>query len=119
MAKMVVVGAGLAGLAATAYFLFGPKGKKHQKQVKAWAIKMKGDVVEKLEKARDISEPAYHEIVDSVAATYEKGKKASQKEIKALARDLKAHWKTIGRLARATKRDVAKSARKAVKKASR
>lgn len=119
MAKIVVVGASLAGLAATAYFLFGPKGKKHQKQVKAWAIKMKGDVVEKLEKARDISEPVYHEIIDSVATTYEKGKKASQKEIKALARDLKAHWKTIGSLARATKRDVAKSARKVVKRASR
>lgn len=117
--KLAVIGASLAGLAATAYFFFGPKGKKHQKQAKAWAIKMKGDVVEKLENARNISEPVYREIVDSVAATYEKSKKASQKEIKSLARDLKAHWKTIGRLARATKQDVAKSAKKAAKKARR
>ena len=30
--KLAVIGASLAGLAATAYFFFGPKGKKHQKQ---------------------------------------------------------------------------------------
>ncbi len=117
--KLAVIGASLAGLAATAYFFFGPKGKKHQKQAKAWAIKMKGDVVEKLENARDISEPVYHQIIDSVSATYVKGKKASQKEIKSLAQDLKAHWKTIGRLARVTKQDVVKSARKVAKKARR
>lgn len=102
--KVAVLGASLAGLAATAYFFFGPKGKKNQKHAKAWAIKMKGDVVEKLEKARDITEPVYHEIIDSVAAQYEKGMKAGQKEIKELARDLKKHWKTISVLARTARK---------------
>jgi len=115
--KLAVLGASIAGLAAAAYFFFGPKGKKHQKHAKAWAIKMKGDVVEKLETARDISEPIYHEIIDSVAAEYEKGKKAGQKEIRALAQDLKKHWKTISNSAPAVKRDVVKSARKVAKKA--
>ncbi|MEK9153411.1 MAG: hypothetical protein AAB723_02320 [Patescibacteria group bacterium] len=62
-AEMIALGAGLAGLAglaATAYFFLGPKGKQHQKHTKAWAIKMKGDVIEKLETAREISEPVYH-----------------------------------------------------------
>ncbi len=103
-AKMVVLGASLAALAAGAYFFFGPKGKKHQKQAKAWAIKMKGDVVEKLEMARDISEPVYQEIIDSVAAEYEKGKKAGHEEIEELAKDLKKHWKTISQAARVAKK---------------
>ncbi|MCJ7786711.1 hypothetical protein MUP06_00645 [Patescibacteria group bacterium] len=117
--KLAVLGASIAGLAATAYFFFGPKGKKHQRHAKAWAIKMKGDVVEKLETARDISEPVYHEIIDSVAVEYEKGKKASRKEIKALAQDLKKHWKTISNSARAVKRDVVKGAGRVAKKAGR
>lgn len=95
--KWAVLGASIAGVAASAYFFLGPKGKKHQQHAKAWVIKMKGDVVEKLEMARDISEPTYHQIIDSVAAEYEKGKKASQGEIRALATDLKKHWKALSK----------------------
>jgi hypothetical protein len=114
--KLAVIGASLAGLAATAYFFFGPKGKKHQQQAKAWAIKMKGEVVEKLEKAREITEPIYREIIDAVASGYKKGKKASQPEINALAEDLKKHWRSMSKLAIAAKQEAAK---KVVEKASR
>lgn len=115
--KMVVIGASIAGLAAASYFFLGPKGKKHQKNVKAWAIKMRGDVVEKLEMAGDVSEDVYREIIDSVAAEYEKGKKAGREEINAMAEDLKKHWKTISRSAQTVKRDVVKEAAKVAKKA--
>jgi len=118
-AEIAVIGASIAGLAATAYFFLGPKGKKHQKHAKAWVIKMKGDVIEKLETAREISEPVYHEIIDSVAAQYEKEMKAGREEISELARDLRKHWKTISNTARTAKRDAAKGAGKAVKKAKR
>jgi hypothetical protein len=110
--KMAVVGAGIAGLAATAYFFFGPKGKQHQKHAKAWAIKMKGDVVEKLENAREVSEPVYRGIIDSVAAEYEKGAKASHEEISELAQDLKKHWKTISNSTRTVKKSVKRVAKK-------
>ena len=70
--KLVAVGASVAAAAATAYFFFGPKGDEHQKHAKAWVIKMKGEIVEKLEKAKEISEPVYHQIIDSVAAEYTK-----------------------------------------------
>ena len=117
--EIAVIGASLAGLAAAAYFFLGPKGKKHQKHAKAWAIKMKGDVVEKLETAREISEPAYHRIIDSVATKYEKGMKASHEEISELAQDLKKHWKTISNTGRTTKRKTVTSVGKATKKATR
>src|SRR3989344_8054467 len=106
--KLTVIGASLASLAATAYFFLGPKGKKHQKHAKAWAIKMKGDVVEKLEKVREITEPVYHEIIDSVSADYAKGMKAGKLEIEEVAKDLKKHWKTISSVAKAAKREVVK-----------
>ncbi|MDO8240474.1 MAG: hypothetical protein Q7T51_00610 [Candidatus Moranbacteria bacterium] len=123
VATLAVIGASLAGLAATAYFFFGKNGKKHQKQAKAWAIKMKGEVVEKLEMAREITEPVYNEIIDTVSKEYKKGKKASQPEIEELAKDLKKHWKSMSKLAIAAKQAavtdaarVAKVAKKVVHK---
>ena len=113
--KYAVIGASLAGLAATAYFFFGPKGKKHRAHAKAWAIKMKGDVVEKLEAAREITEPVYREIIDTVAKEYKKGKKASQPEIESLAQDLKKHWKSMSALAISARKEAAKSATRAAK----
>lgn len=117
--KYAVIGASLAGLAATAYFFFGPKGKKHRQHAKAWAIKMKGEVVEKLENAREITEPVYREIIDTVAKEYKKGKKAGQSEIESLATDLKKHWKSMSALATAAKLDVAKNATHVAKKVAK
>ena len=110
--KLFKIAVGLAGLAATAYFLMESKGKKEQTQVKSWAIKMKGDIIEKLESARNISEPVYHEIIDAVAAKYEKELKSSPKEIRELAQDLKKHWKTISGSVLAAKSDIANTAKK-------
>ena len=96
---VVALGASLAGLAASTYFLLSEEGKKSQKQAKAWAIKMKGDVIEKLENAREVSEPVYHQIIDTVAAKHEKLKKNGPKEVKELAKDLKKHWSFLSDLA--------------------
>lgn len=115
-AKLSNVGIGLAGLAATAYFFLGPKGKKNQSNVKSWVIKMKGDVVEKLEQARDITEPVYQEIIDTVAARHKKVMKNNETEITELAQDLKKHWKAISAAAKTTKNDVVSDSKKIVKK---
>jgi len=117
--KLAAVGASVAALAATAYFFFGPKGKKHRAHAKAWAIKMKGEVVEKFEAAREITEPIYREIIDTVAKEYTKGKKASKPEIEALAADLKKHWKSMSKMAVAAKQEVSKDASRVVKVAKK
>ena len=114
--KLAVIGASLAGIAAGAYYFFGKDAKKHQKHAKAWALKMKADVIEKLEQAREITEPVYHEIIDTIAKEYVKGMKASKGEVDAMAMDLKKHWKSISRLAKAAKNEIAKDAKKVVKK---
>jgi hypothetical protein len=117
--EIAVIGASLAGLAAAAYFFLGPKGKKHRHHAKVWAIKMKEEVVKKLEMAKEITEPIYQEIVDSVAKEYKRGKKASQPEIEVLAQDLKKHWKSISKLALAAKQEVINEASRVAKKAKR
>ena len=114
--KLFKFGATLAALAATVYFFLEPKGKKKESEAKAWAIKMKGDVIEKLELAKDVSEAAYHEIIDSVAAKYQKEVTSNSKEIRELAEDLKKHWKTISTSAKAAKNDVITVAKKIEKK---
>lgn len=118
-AKFIFLGATLASIAATAYFFLGSDGKKNQKNAKAWAIKMKGDIIEKLEKAGEISEIVYSEIIDSVAVEYEKEKKAGHEEIVELAEDLKKHWKALTDLTEVAEHNVAHSAEKAVKKATK
>jgi len=119
VAKLTVLGASLAGVAATAYFFLGPKGKSNQRHAKAWAIKMKGDVVGKLEKAKEITEPVYHEIINSVAKEYAKNKGVSRNEVNLLAKDLRKHWVTISKSAIAAKRNIKRDASRVAKKARR
>jgi hypothetical protein len=102
--EMALVGAGIAAVAAGAYFFFGPDGKKHQKKMRGWMVRMKGDVLERLEEAQEVSEPIYHEIVDTVAKTYEVAGKIPHEEILGLASDLKKQWRTIKRTAFAPKK---------------
>ncbi len=108
MTKVFILGTSIVALAGAFYFIFGPQGKRRQKQVKAWAIKMKSDVVEKLESAGEVGKSVYHEIIDSIATEYESGKRASRKEIQALANDLKKHWNTISKSTRTAKESVKK-----------
>lgn len=107
-----VLGATIAGGAA-AYFFLGPKGKQHRHHAKAWAIKMKADVIEKLETAQEmINETAYRGIVDTIAEEYKKGRKIGKEEVDALAQELKKHWKTLSGSAATAKRKVSAKAKK-------
>ncbi len=92
---VVAVGAGVIALAAASYFFFGPEGKKNRNSLKGWMVKMKGEVIEKMEDAKDMTEAAYEKIVDSVAAKYAKAGKVSEAEIRMFAALLKQQWAGI------------------------
>ena len=95
----VAWGAGIGALAAGAagaYFLYGTKeGKKQRKRLSSWVVRMKGDVMAKLENLKEVNEKAYHDVVDTVAARYKKLKTVDAKELSALVSDMKRHWKNI------------------------
>ena len=93
--KALAISAGVAALAAASYYLFGPHGKQHRKKAKGWMIKMKGEVIEQIENLKEISEPAYRSIVESVAARYVREGKISRAEVGALVKDLKGMWRGI------------------------
>src|SRR3989338_6365228 len=101
LAKEVLVGTGLVAVvaaAAGAYFLYGSKNaKQHRKQVKSWTLKAKGEVLEKLEKLKEVNEEIYHKVVNEVSKKYQAVKSIDKKDVEELVRELKSHWKSIAK----------------------
>jgi len=107
-----------AAAAAGVYFLYGTKdAKKNRKAVKGWAIKAKGEVVEKMEAIKgEITEENYHKIVDSVMEKYRKVKSEHQADIDVLVKDMKGYWKNIKKQVEGAPVKAKKSTKKAAKK---
>lgn len=103
MAKKVVakketgVALGIAGAVAAAiagaYFLYGTKeGSKQRKNIKGWALKAKGEVLEKIENAKDLTEDSYNKTVSTVMKKYDKLKKDHGDEIAVVTKELTSYW---------------------------
>jgi hypothetical protein len=93
--EMVGIGATVAALGAAAYILLGKDAKKNKKVIKGWAIKMKGEIIDKLEDAKEITEPVYHNIIDTVSAKYSKIKKVDPKDLEVAISEVKKHWNAM------------------------
>ena len=96
----IAIAAGITGLFASAllgaHFLFNTeKGKKSLKHLKSWSFKMKGELLEKLEKAKSIDEATYTKIVDELSAKYQKIKGMTVDEVSEITKELKSNWKKI------------------------
>lgn len=96
----IAIAAGITGLFASAllgaHFLFNTeKGKKSLKHLKSWSFKMKGELLEKLEKAKEIDEVMYSRIVDDLSAKYQKIKGMTVDEVSEITKELKSNWKKI------------------------
>lgn len=90
-----VVGAGVAALSVGAYLMFGPDAKKNRKLVRGWAVKMKGEIMEKLEEAKDITEPIYNKVIDEVAKKYTTLKNVDKDELVAHIKEIRKQWGPI------------------------
>lgn len=89
------IGVGVAALSAAAYVLFGPQGKKNRKVIRGWAIKMKGEIIEEFENAKELTESTYYDIIDRAQARYAKFKNVDKEELALLIKDIKKHWNAI------------------------
>ena len=106
--------AATAMAAAGAYILYGSKNApKNRSVMKGWAVKAKGEVMQKMEALKEMDEDTYHNVIDSITNRY---KAVDQKEVKALVTELKSHWKNIQKEIGASKKTVAKTVSKTVKK---
>lgn len=96
-AKKAAVALGIAGITAAAiaggYFLYGKDGAKNRKKVKSWALRTKAEVMDKLEKTKDLTQEKFQQIVDDASTKYGKG--VSPEDLAAYAKSLKKHWKDI------------------------
>lgn len=93
--KVVATTVGIAALSAVAYLLMGPNGKKNRKNLKAWMVKMKADVAEKIENMKEISADAYHKIVEEVGTRYGKLKNINPDDLATEIAQLKKEWSKI------------------------
>lgn len=93
------IAAAIIGAAAAGFFLYGPKGAENRVKIKAWTLKAKGEVLEQLEKAKDVTDDSYATIVDKVTAKYAKAKSVGEEEAAKLNAELKKHWKSIKKAA--------------------
>lgn len=94
--KAIGAGIGLAALAAIgAYFLAGKRGAKNREAIKGWTLKMKGEVLEKVEKVKKLDKDDYEKIVDQVAERYAKLEKVGGAELKRLTIEMKKAWEHV------------------------
>lgn len=94
--KVIEAGVGLAAIAALGtYFLTGKKGAENREKISGWMLKMKGEVLEKVEEVKEINQEEYYKIVDEVSAHYATLGKVSADELKHLKEDLKNAWEHI------------------------
>lgn len=99
--KAIGIGAGIAAAAALgAYFLYGEGGAKNRKKVKGWALKAKGEILERLEQLQDVSEDAYQKIVEQATARYKDAKNVDPKELKAIIAEARRHWVSMKKKAK-------------------
>lgn len=119
---LAIIG-GLVAAAAGAYFVHGnKKAQKKIKQVKGWALKAKGEVLEKIEKIKEVDEQLYSQAIDAVMKKYENIKSVDTSELASVAKELKSHWKNIKKElnsgSKVAKKTVKKAAKAGVKVAS-
>ena len=96
--KLIRAGVGMAAIAAAgAYFLYGKQGAKKRGIIAGWALKMKGEVLENMEKLKAIDRETYHGLVDQTAMRYGRVKRVSAAELKHVTEELKGAWTHISK----------------------
>lgn len=91
----VGLAAGIVSAAAAGFFLYGPKGKENRVKIKSWTLKAKAEMLEQLEKAKEVTEESYTAMADKVTTKYGKLKAVGEEEAGKLNTELKRHWKAI------------------------
>lgn len=98
MKTAVGAGIGIAAVSALAlgtYLLYGKDGAKNRKKAKAWMLKAKGEVLERVEGLKEMSLEAYESLVHSVMGKYAKMKDVDAEDLEKLVKELKAYGKKL------------------------
>jgi hypothetical protein len=90
--------AALAAAAAGAYYFYGSDAATaHRRKMKSWAVKARGEVMERMEKMKEVTKDGYEKAVNEVMDKYKKVKNIPPEELTGLAREMKGHWDRINK----------------------
>lgn len=78
---------------AALYALFN--GKENAPKAKEWAMNMEREIVEKIDKVKDMTEPVLEKIIDEVKEKYERMKDIDTDELKKMIDTLRDHWSSV------------------------
>jgi hypothetical protein len=108
--------AGIAGITAAAvgaYYLYGHEdAAKNRAKIKGWMLKAKGEVLEELEGAQDVTESIYMKAVDMVAKKYSQLKNIDMAELEGFIAEMRNHWLGIKNVGKAKAKPAKKTATK-------
>lgn len=91
-------GMGLAAVAALGtYLLYGKRGAVNREKVSGWMLKMKGEVLDRVEGIKDLNKEAYYTIVDETAVRYARLERVGASELQHLTQELKGAWEHLGK----------------------
>jgi hypothetical protein len=103
---VAVIAAMAAAAAAGTYFFTGKRGMSNRKMIKGWAVKAKGEIIERLEKLKEVDAEKYLDIVESVLKRYHNIKDISTKDLETLRDELKDSWHDIEKSLKTKKKTV-------------
>jgi len=92
---VIATATAITTLVAGAFLMTGKRGEKNRNLMRGWAVQAKGEVLQELEQIKEVTQDKYLEIVDSVLKRYKISKKASEKELSKLSKELRAYWSEI------------------------
>ncbi|MCI0532759.1 hypothetical protein L0Y49_00910, partial [bacterium] len=114
--KKIATNAASAGITAAAiasigsYLLYGSKNAvKNRAKARGWMLRIKAEVLDKLDDLKEVDEKVYFDIVEKAAKKYGVSDKVDRAELEELTSDLKKHWTVI-------KRDMEKNPKTSKKK---
>lgn len=103
--------------AAGTYFLYGSSNAaKNRKTVKGWMLKAKGEALEAMEKAGNMTAEEYQTLIDGIAAGYSQVKGASKADIVDFKKEMMQHWQKIAKGVGGAKKTAKKATKKVAKK---
>ncbi|MEK7079888.1 MAG: hypothetical protein AAB883_00555 [Patescibacteria group bacterium] len=110
------LGAFIAG-AATAlllggYYLYGPNGKRHQKDTERLILRAKADILDGMRASQDMTEEQYKKLVDTVVSSYESVMEGGAEKASVVADSFKDKWESMREAAKKASDEAKKELKK-------
>ena len=90
----LIIGTAAAAAIGT-YILYGPGGERRRRELRGWIVKMKGEVLDEVERIAELNREKYEAVVDRDTERYSRLKVVGEKELKVLNKDLKHAWRAV------------------------